>query len=141
MYTSPSAEPDRRESSTAHFATTGPIMPSTVAGMRKTAVTTKAVRRSQGRLSRPGVQPTTALIQRHPSTRAEPRPYSGPIARDGSTRSARRPPRTLPRQMPARITPMTLVQTISDPPTCCATSRLATSSSTMMHRLLKKERA
>ena len=35
----------------------------------------------------------------------------------GSTRSARRPPSTLPRQMPPSMIPMTLVQTTSEAPT------------------------
>ena len=37
--------------------------------------------------------------------------------------------------------PITLVQTVNDEPTCCATSRLETSSRIMMHRLLVKARA
>src|SRR5262249_21686776 len=71
-YTSPIAVPDFRECSTAILATTGPIIPSTVPGTRKSAVTTNTVRASQGRASRPGVRPTTALTHRQPSVRNAP---------------------------------------------------------------------
>jgi len=40
-------------------------------------------------------------------------------------------------RIPPRMMPMTLVQTVKDEPTCCATSRLDTSSRIMMHRLLR----
>ena len=63
------------------------------------------------------------------------------MARRGSTRSASRPPSTFPRQMPPRMIPITLVQTVKDEPTCRATSRLDTSSRIMMHRLLVNARA
>ncbi len=103
--------------STAILATTGPIIPSTVPGTRKSSVTTTTVRRFHGIDSRPGVSPTTAFIHRQPSVRKAPSAYSGPTARPGSTRSASRPPSTLPRQIPPSMMPMTLVQTVSDAPT------------------------
>ncbi len=115
-------------------------MPSTVPGIRKSSTTTTTVRRFQGIRSRPGNRPTTEFIHKQPSVRNAPRPNSGPITRRGSALSASRPPSTLPRQIPPSMMPMTLVQTINEAPTCRATSRLATSSSTMMHRLAKKER-
>ena len=85
--------------------------------------------------------PTSALIQRQPSVRSDPSANSGPTARRGSTRSASRPPSTFPRQIPPRMMPITLVQTVSDDPTCRATRRLETSSRIMMQRLLKNARA
>src|SRR5208337_3182977 len=85
--------------------------------------------------------PTSALIQRQQRTSSDPSANRGPIARRGSTRSASRPPSTLPRQIPPRMIPITLVQTVSDDPTCRATRRLETSSRIMMQRLLKNARA
>src|SRR5262249_40383403 len=89
--------------------------------------------------SSPGSSPTPAFIQRQASVSIAPRAYKGPIALIGSTRSASRPPRTLPRQIPPRMIPITLVQAVNEAPTCRATSRLATSSRTMMQRLLKND--
>ena len=85
--------------------------------------------------------PTNAFIHSVKSVKNAPRANSGPTARRGSTRSASRPPSTLPRQMPPRMIPITLVHTASDAPTCRATSRLETSSRVMMHMLLKNARA
>lgn len=112
------ALPARCACSTAIFATTGPTIPSTVAGTRKSSSTTSTVRSSQLIDSGAGTRcPTSAFTQRQQSTSNDPRASSGPTARLGCTLSASRPPRTLPRQIPPRITPMTLVHTVSDAPT------------------------
>ncbi len=136
------ALPVRCDCSTAILATTGPTIPSTVAGTRKSRITTMTVRSSQLIDSGAGMMwPSSALIQRQPSTSSDPSANRGPTARRGSTRSASRPPSTLPRQIPPRMMPITLVQTVSDDPTCRATRRLETSSRIMMQRLLKNARA
>ena len=136
------ALPALRETSTAILATTGPTMPSTVAGRRKSSVTTRIVRSSQFMVCGDGViAGIAALTIRQPKVRNDPRATSGPRARRGSTRSASRPPSTFPKQMPPRMMPITLFQTVSDDPTWRATSRLETSSRIMMHRLLKNARA
>jgi len=101
----------------AILATTGPIIPSTVAGTRKSSETTSTVLKFHDRLSRPGVSPTTAFIHRLPNVKAAPSANKGPNALRGSTRSTRRPPSTLPRQIPPSMIPMTLVQTTSEAPT------------------------
>ena len=62
----------------------------------------------------------------------------GPISRLGDALSASRPPKALPRQIPASMIPITLVHTARLEPTCRATSRLASSSRIMMLRLHKK---
>ena len=58
--------------------------------------------------------PISALIQSTLKVKSDPSANNGPTAFRGSTRSARRPPSTFPRQIPARMMPITLVQTVSD---------------------------
>src|SRR3954469_23075633 len=118
--------------------TTGDTMPRTKLGRKKIAPTYRTMR---GRNVRPNVCPATACV-----TTRMPRLVMPPamkmrlsVCRD-AYRSATNPPKKLPPDMPARTTPMMLVQVYSDTPMYGAMMRPAISSITSVQALLMKAR-
>ena len=130
--------------STAILATTGPTIPSTVAGIRKSRVTTMTVRSSQLRAS--GARDDVAELGVDPEAgEGQQRPQREQGADGPTGLDAVRQPAT------EHVAQADAAQDDADDagpdrqrtvrPTCRATGRLETSSRMMMQRLLKNARA
>ena len=102
-YTSPIALPALRACSTAILATTGPTIPSTVAGTRKSSMTTSTVRSSQLTGLGPGtISPTLAFTQSE-HNREQATPARTTARRPGAGRPGR--PGGPPARSPGRFRP------------------------------------